>query len=70
MRSHLRLAGRAHRDIVLHGESLGPGSRPMSRPSGPSRALILEAPYTAALDVAAEAYPWVPGQLAHARSVF
>jgi fermentation-respiration switch protein FrsA (DUF1100 family) len=50
-------------DIVLHGESLGTGVAAYVAAERPARALILEAPYTAALDIAKEAYPWVPVSL-------
>lgn len=47
-------------NIVLHGESLGTGVAAYVAAERPARAVVLEAPYTAALDVAAETYPWVP----------
>jgi fermentation-respiration switch protein FrsA (DUF1100 family) len=47
-------------DIVVHGESLGTGIAAYVAAERDVRALVLEAPYTAALDVAAETYPWVP----------
>jgi hypothetical protein len=46
--------------IVLHGESLGTGIATYVAAQRTVRALILEAPYTAALDIAGETYPWVP----------
>lgn len=47
-------------EIVVHGESLGTGVATYVASERAARALILEAPYTATVDVAAEAYPWVP----------
>lgn len=53
------LAARSN-NIVLHGESLGTSVAIYVAAERPARALILEAPFTAALDIAAETYPWVP----------
>ena len=50
-------------DIVVHGESLGTASPPTLPPSAPAAALMLEAPFTAAVDIAAATYPWVPVSL-------
>jgi pimeloyl-ACP methyl ester carboxylesterase len=47
-------------DIVAYGESLGTGVAAFVAAQRPVRALVLEAPYTAALDIAAATYPWVP----------
>lgn len=49
-------------DVVIHGFSLGTGVATRLATERPARALVLEAPYTAASDVAAEAYPWAPVQ--------
>jgi fermentation-respiration switch protein FrsA (DUF1100 family) len=49
--------------IVLHGESLGTGVASYVAAERPARAVILEAPYTATVDIAAETYPWVPVSL-------
>lgn len=50
--------------IVLHGESLGTGVGTAVAEARPSaRLLVLEAPYTAALDIAAASYPWLPVSL-------
>lgn len=56
------LRGRGHepRDIVIHGLSLGSGVAVQLATSVAARALVLEAPYTAIVDVAAERYPYVP----------
>lgn len=56
------LAGRTS-DIVIHGESLGTGIATYTASQRPEEALVLEAPYTAAVDIAAERYPWVPVRL-------
>lgn len=46
--------------IVLHGLSLGTGVAVTLATKIKARALILEAPYTAVVDVAAERYPFLP----------
>jgi fermentation-respiration switch protein FrsA (DUF1100 family) len=46
--------------IVIHGESLGTGVATAVAAQRNAAALILEAPFTAALDVAADTYPWLP----------
>ena len=46
--------------IVLVGESLGTGPAVITAAANPVAAVILEAPYTAAVDIARRAYPWVP----------
>lgn len=46
--------------IVIHGNSLGTGPAVRLAADVPARALILEAPFTAIVDVAAERYPWAP----------
>ncbi len=48
------------RRIVIHGLSLGTGVAVALATAVDALALILEAPYTAAVDVAAERYPFVP----------
>jgi fermentation-respiration switch protein FrsA (DUF1100 family) len=50
-------------DIVIHGESLGTGVAIYVAAERQARALVLEAPYTAALDVASATYPWIPVSL-------
>lgn len=52
--------GHQPRDIVLHGLSLGSGIAVRLATEVEARALILEAPYTAVVDVAAGRYPWLP----------
>ncbi len=56
----LRAKGFADKDIVLHGHSLGTGVATYVATQRPARALILEAPFTAASDVAAARYPFAP----------
>ncbi|HET9160328.1 MAG TPA: alpha/beta hydrolase, partial [Caulobacteraceae bacterium] len=50
-------------DIVIYGHSLGTGLAVKLAAERPARALILEAPFSAAVDRAAEQYPWVPVKL-------
>jgi fermentation-respiration switch protein FrsA (DUF1100 family) len=60
---HFDRAQAAAGDVVLHGESLGTGIAVAVAAERPARALILEAPFTGAVDVAAAAYPWLPVSL-------
>lgn len=57
---HLRKRGIPAERIVLIGESLGTGPAVMTAAANPVGAVILEAPYTAAVDIARAAYPWLP----------
>lgn len=57
---HLRARGLPPDRIVLVGESLGTGPAVMSAAANPVAAVILEAPYSAAVDIARLAYPWLP----------
>lgn len=50
-------------DIVIHGFSLGTGVATKLASERPCRALILEAPYTATVDVAAAQFPIIPVRL-------
>jgi fermentation-respiration switch protein FrsA (DUF1100 family) len=50
-------------DIVIYGESLGTAVAVHVAAERPGRALVLEAPFTSALDLAHAAYPWVPVSL-------
>ena len=59
----LRLAGGEAPDIVVYGESLGTAVATDVAARRQGRALVLEAPFTAALDIAAATYPWVPASL-------
>lgn len=52
-----------HDQIIVVGESLGTGVAVKLAATVPVGALVLEAPYTAAADVAADAYPWLPVRL-------
>ncbi|MCG7518755.1 alpha/beta hydrolase [Ruegeria sp. Ofav3-42] len=48
-------------DIVLHGQSLGTAVAAAVAEQRPNaELLVLEAPFTATVDVAAERYPWLP----------
>jgi len=48
-------------EVVLHGQSLGTGVAAAVAEQRPNaRLLVLEAPFTATVDVAAERYPWLP----------
>ncbi|WP_170761782.1 alpha/beta hydrolase [Ruegeria lacuscaerulensis] len=48
-------------EIVLHGQSLGTGVAAAVAERRPqAKLLVLEAPFTATVDVAAERYPWLP----------
>ncbi|MGL5009644.1 MAG: alpha/beta hydrolase [Paracoccaceae bacterium] len=49
--------------IILIGESLGTGLAVQLAAKRPVAAVVLEAPYTSAADVAARAYPWLPVRL-------
>ena len=46
--------------IVVHGESLGSAIAVAVAAGRDARALVLEAPFTAAVDIAAKQYPWMP----------
>jgi len=52
--------GLAPKDIILYGESLGSGVAVQLAAEKPVGALILDAPYTSIVDVAAQAYPFLP----------
>ena len=57
---HLRARGIPPDRIVLIGESLGTGHAVITAASNPVAAVVLEAPYSAAVDIARRAYPWLP----------
>lgn len=57
---HLRARGIPPDRIVLIGESLGTGPAVITAASNPVAAVVLEAPYSAAVDIARRAYPWLP----------
>lgn len=50
------------REIVIHGFSLGSGVAVQLAAEKPARALVLEAPFTAAVDVAARDFPFLPAR--------
>src|SRR5580704_24513 len=50
-------------DIVIMGHSLGTGVATPLAAEHPVRALILESPFTSAVDVGAERMPWLPIRL-------
>lgn len=55
-----RLAGEGA-DVVLHGQSLGTGiAAAVAQERPAAQLLVLEAPFTATVDVAAERYPFLP----------
>ena len=56
----LRSQGLGARDIVLYGESLGSGIAVQLAVEKPVGAVVLDAPYTSIVDVAAGAYPFLP----------
>lgn len=60
----LRQAGVGPRDIVLYGESLGTGVAVQLATSADAGGLILDAPFTSTVDVAADRYPMFPVRLA------
>ncbi|MEI9904481.1 MAG: alpha/beta fold hydrolase [Asticcacaulis sp.] len=59
----LKAQGFGDSDIVIHGHSLGTGVATYVATQRPARALILEAPFTGAVDVAKERYPYMPVDL-------
>jgi len=56
----LRKAGIAADDIVLYGESLGSGVAVQVAAEKAVSGIVLDAPYTSIVDVAAGAYPYLP----------
>ncbi len=50
-------------DIILYGESLGSGVAVQVALAKPAAGVILDSPYTAVVDRAAELYPWLPVSL-------
>ena len=60
----LRKAGVGPREIVLYGESLGTGVAVQLATGADAAGLILDAPYTSTVDVAADRYPFFPVRLA------
>jgi fermentation-respiration switch protein FrsA (DUF1100 family) len=56
----LRTQGIPPDRMVLVGESLGTGPAVITAAANPVAAVVLEAPYSAAVDIARRAYPWAP----------
>jgi uncharacterized protein len=56
----LRKDGIAPEDIILYGESLGSGVAVQVAAEKPVGGIVLDAPYTSIVDVAAGAYPFLP----------
>ena len=56
----LRREGVAAKDIILYGESIGSGVAVQVAAESEAAGLILDAPYTALIDVAANRYRWFP----------
>jgi uncharacterized protein len=56
----LTVAGVAPEDIIVYGESLGSGVAVQVAAAKPVGGVILDAPYTSIVDVAAGAYPYFP----------
>lgn len=56
----LRAAGLSSKNIVVYGESLGTGVATRLASSVDVAGLILDSPFTAIVDRAAELYPWFP----------
>jgi len=52
--------GVAPRDIIIYGESLGSGVAVQVAAAKVPGGLILDAPYTSIVDIAAAQYPWLP----------
>jgi fermentation-respiration switch protein FrsA (DUF1100 family) len=51
------------RQVIIYGESLGTGIAVHLASEKDAAGLILDSPYTAIVDVAAERYPWLPVRL-------
>lgn len=56
----LRRSGVAASDIVLWGESLGTGVAIQIATQRPASAIVLDAPYSSVVDVAADRFPYLP----------
>lgn len=61
---HIADAGMAPHRTIIYGESLGSGVAVALAAERQLAALVLEAPFTSIVDVAASAYPWLPVRLA------
>ena len=58
--AHFDRVAEAGTPVILYGQSLGTGVAAAVAAERNAEALILEAPYTATVDIAAEGYPWLP----------
>jgi fermentation-respiration switch protein FrsA (DUF1100 family) len=58
----LRALGVGAADIILYGESLGTGVAVQVAAARPAAGLVLDAPYTSMVELAALHYPYVPGR--------
>lgn len=56
----LTAAGVKSEDIILYGESLGSGVAVQVAAAAPVGGMILDAPYTSAVEIGAKAYPFLP----------
>ncbi len=56
----LRAQGIDPKNIIIHGHSMGSGVATYVAANRPIRALLLEAPFSSANDVAKERFPWLP----------
>ena len=65
----LQARGIKEREIMLYGESLGTGVAVATALNHHPGAVILEAPYSSAVDVGAARFPFIPGALVHERSL-
>jgi len=54
--------GVASNDIILYGESLGTGVAVQVAAARPAAGLVLDAPYTSMVDLAALHHPYIPGR--------
>jgi hypothetical protein len=52
--------GVAPQDVIIYGESLGSGVAVQVAAEKPCGGLVLDAPYTSIVNVAAAQYPWLP----------
>ena len=58
----LAASGVAPEDIIVYGESLGTGVAVQVAAAKPVGGLVLDAPYTSMVDLAALHYPYIPGR--------
>lgn len=55
-------SGADSKDIVIYGESLGTSVATQVAVARPAAGLVLDAPYTSMVDLAALHHPWIPGR--------